>query len=487
MTKETGIRHLEKRPRRTKIVATLGPASRSPDMIGRLIDAGVDVFRLNFSHGTHEEHGPAIKHIRAAASERKKAVGILQDLQGPRIRVAELEDHQPVELIAGRRVRLTTRSIPGTAECIPTTYTALPDDVRPGDAVLLDDGRLQLSVCRVEERDVLCEVEVGGLLHEHKGINLPKTPLSAPCMTEKDREDLRFGLEAGVDFVGLSFVRQAGDIEKVRSFARRMGKEAFVIAKIERVEAIVNLEEIVQTADGVMVARGDLGVETSAAEIPVLQKRILSVTNRCARPDITATQMLETMVANPQPSRAEATDVANAVFDGTDALMLSAETAIGKYPVEAVRMMDAIASTAEAHLAEYQRPMSREPAGEPATVAEATVHAADAAAREIGASAIAVFTLSGRTAFLVSAMRPQVPILAFTPYEQTYYRLALAWGVWPFRTEFVESPEEVMTALDRNLDASGMVKSGESVVLLTGNTTHPGATNIMRIHQVRPA
>lgn len=469
--------------RRTKIVATLGPASHSPEMIGRLIDAGVDVFRLNFSHDTREGHGRTIRRIRAAATERGKPVGILQDLQGPKMRIGSLRNHEPVELLAGKTVRVTTREVEGDVDCLSTTYAALPRDVRVGDVILIDDGRLHLTVRGVEDADVICEVLVGGLAREHKGMNLPKTPLSAPCLTAKDLGDLEFGLKAGVDFIGLSFVRQAADIDAVRTEAAKLGKDVFVIAKIERVEAIANLEAIVAAADGVMVARGDLGVETSAAEVPLLQKRILAMAGRHAKPDITATQMLESMVANPQPSRAEATDVANAVFDGTDAVMLSEETAMGKYPVEAVRVMGQIALMAEQHLAEYGRSVSFETMNKPVTVAEATVHAACAAAREINAGAIAVFTLSGKTAFLVAGMRVDVPVLAFTPNEQTYYRLSLARGVTPALTEFVERPDEVIAVVDRALHDSGMVKRTEPVVLLTGMTSNPGATNIMRIYQ----
>ena len=453
-------------------------------MIRQLINAGVNVFRLNFSHGSHEAHGEAIREIRKAASESGLPIAILQDLQGPKIRTGELLNHQPVELSAGGRVRITAERAPGTAELISTTYQDLARDVRAGDTILLDDGRIQLTVRGVKAREVVAEVVVGGMLGERKGMNLPHTPLSAPCLTEKDIADLRFGVSMDVDYIGLSFVRGAGDIERVRREARAAGADVPVIAKIERVEAITHLQDIVIAADAVMVARGDLGVETSAAEIPLLQKRILAVAGRYGKPDITATQMLETMVANPQPSRAEATDVANAVFDGTDALMLSAETAIGKYPVEAVRMMAEIATRAEQHLAEYGRPMTRPPTGRPATVAEGTVHAACTAADEIGARALAVFTLSGRTAGLVAARRPKVPILAFTPHEQTYRRLALTWGISPARSELVNSPDALIATADRLLRETELVREGDLVVMLTGSTAVPGMTNIMRIHRV---
>lgn len=470
--------------RRTRIVATLGPASQSVEMIGELIDAGVNVFRLNFSHGTQPMHGEAISNIRRIAEEKGKPIAILQDLQGPKIRTGELADHQPVQLFAGQCVRITTDAVIGTSELISTTYVPLPRDVRPGDEILLDDGRIQLNVVDIGEREIATEVAIGGLLGEHKGMNLPHTPLSAPSLTEKDLDDLRFGVKAGVDYVGLSFVRQAEDIEAVRRAARAAGREVPVIAKIERTEAIRNLEEIVAASDGVMVARGDLAVETSSAEVPLLQKRILAMAGRCAKPDITATQMLETMVSNPRPSRAEATDVANAIFDGTDALMLSAETAVGKYPVAAVRTMARIALTAEAHLAEYGRPAAAPTAGSKASVAETTAHAACVAAREIGACGIALFTRSGKTAALVAALRPEVQVVAFTPYEETYRRMALAWGVQPVLTEYVENAEELEAMATRRVRESEFAREGDLIVMLTGTTALAGATNTMRILEV---
>jgi len=485
---------LQPEKRRTKIVATLGPASETPEAIRNLMDAGVDVFRLNFSHGSHETHGQAVAHIRRVASEAGRPVAILQDLQGPKIRTGELAGHAPVNLTAGDRVRITTDPVVGTAGLLSTTYAALPKDVRNGDVILLDDGRLQLRVLRAQDRDVETEVLVGGALGEHKGMNLPHTPLSAPCLTAKDRDDLNFGIRAGVDWVALSFVRRASDIEDLRREAKAAGTGVSVIAKIERVEAIRNLDEIVAATDGVMVARGDLGVETSAAEIPFLQKQILALAGRHGKPVITATQMLETMVSNPQPSRAEATDVANAVFDGTDALMLSAETAVGQYPVEAVRMMSEIALAAESHFAEYRRPnaqgrRARKAAGlaERPTVAEASVHAARVAAQELGAAAIAVFTLSGRTAFLMACRRPAAPILAFTPEEATYRRLALAWGVRPVLSEMAPQPDALAAMVERSIRAYGLLRDGELVIILVGSMTVPGATNMMKVYRVGSA
>ncbi len=475
---------MEKVTRRTKIVATLGPASA--ERIPELIEAGVDVFRLNFSHGTPEFHKQCVRIIREAAGGSGRAVGILQDLQGPKIRIGDLERNEPVSLEANRTVRITTDPATGTAERLSTTYAHLPQDVRPGDDILLDDGRIQLVAQSVEGNEVVSKVVVGGLLRPHKGINLPRTPLSAPSLTEKDYEDLRLGMEAGVDFVGLSFVRRASDIEAVREEARQCNTEGnvFVIAKIERVEAVENLDEIVHAADGIMVARGDLGVETSAAEVPLLQKRILNVAGRHAKVDITATQMLETMVRNPQPSRAEATDIANAVFDGTDAVMLSAETAIGDYPVQSVRMMSRILSEADAHFEEFARAGVRAPGDHANTVADAVVRAAHSAANEVEAKAVAVFTLSGRTAFMLSGLRPQRPMFAFTPHETTYRRLALAWGVRPILTEMLHEPGEMIALLNRAAIDGGFLSVGDRVVLVAGTQMNVGSTNIVRVHEI---
>jgi len=469
--------------RRTRIVATLGPASASPEMIGRLIEAGVDVFRLNFSHGSQKEHGERIRDIRRLAKETGRPIGILQDLQGPKMRIGELAQHKPVELKAGKRICLTTRPMAGTAECVSVTYEPLPRDVRPNDSILLDDGRLQLEVRRVEGDEVICEVVVGGELSEHKGINLPHTPLSAPCLTPKDLEDLRFGLQAGVDMIGLSFVRRASDIKKLREEIGDREGAPIIIAKIERIEAIECLQEIIEAADGVMVARGDLGVETSVAEVPLLQKRILMATGRLGKPDITATQMLETMISNPRPSRAEATDVANAVFDGTDAVMLSGETAIGRYPVEAVKVMSEIAEQAERHLTEYGS-LSRRPEEDGAMgVEQGSVLAAWRAAKEVKAAAIVVFTISGRTAFRVASRRPAVPIFALTPRDQTVRQLSLAWGVTPVKTEFAESAGEFESMAEQALTERGLSK-GNLVVMLSGSTSTRGGTNIIKIHRL---
>jgi pyruvate kinase len=452
-------------------------------MIRRLIEAGVDVFRLNFSHGSHEEHGESIRNIRRLAQEAERPIGILQDLQGPKMRIGELAEHKPVELEAGKRICLTTHPMKGTAECISVTYEPLPRDVRPNDSILLDDGRLQLEVRDVQGDEVICEIVVGGELSEHKGINLPHTPLSAPCLTPKDIEDLRFGLEAGVDMIGLSFVRRPSDIEKLREEIGDRDGSPIIIAKIERIEAIECLEEIIEAADGIMVARGDLGVETSVAEVPLLQKKILLATGRLGKPDITATQMLETMISNPRPSRAEAADVANAVFDGTDAVMLSAETAIGRYPVEAVKVMSEIALGAERHLAEYGAVMPRPAADATIGAEQGSVLAACRAADEVKAAAIVVFTISGRTAFRVASRRPAQPVYALTPRDQTLRQLSLAWGVMPIRTALADNAGAFESIAEQVLKEHGLSK-GDLVVMLSGSTTTRGGTNIIKIHRL---
>ena len=465
--------------RRTKIVATLGPAVDGAEKVRALIQAGVDAVRLNFSHGTHEEHARRIGWVRAASDR----VAVLQDLQGPRIRTGRLRGGGPVALRTGASVTLTTRRIEGTDRCVPVTYPRLPRDVHPGMTVLIADGALQLEVCRVGKQTVECRVVVGGDLGENKGLNVPEASFSIDPFTEKDRRDLEFGIAQGVDFVALSFVKEARDLVRVRRFIRQRGADIPLIAKIERREAVERIGEILDAADGIMVARGDLGIETSSADVPILQKRLIFESNRRSRLDITATQMLESMTANPRPTRAEACDVANAVFDGTDALMLSAETAAGRYPLEAVRTMAQIAERAEQELAHFGH-VSSERAAEDESVGSATARAACLAARDLGARAIAVLTESGRSAIITSQRRPQAPILAFTPHPATVRRLALAWGVSAYLCARAERLEDVVATLERRLLESGAARRGELVVLTAGSSMLPGATNTVRVLRV---
>ena len=465
--------------RRTKIVATIGPACWDEPILRDMLLAGVDVARLNFSHGSHERHLRSLNALRRLAAELGRPMAILQDLQGPKIRVGTLA-HGPVELRAGRRIAITTRPVPGDADIVSTTYRDLPRDVKPGAAVLMDDGMIRLRVVEVEDDTVICEVLVGGVLRERKGINLPDTPISAPALTAKDMADLAFGVEHEVDYIGLSFVRKAADVEQARQAVRARGKDIPLIAKIERPEALDELDAILQAADGVMVARGDLGVETSSADVPLLQKRIIRRSGEMGRPDITATEMLQSMMENPRPSRAEACDVANAVFDGTDALMLSGETAAGKYPIEAVRAMSAIAAKAETAIAGRGRPAGQ-PADAGASITHVTARAASLAAREIQARLIACLTRSGRTAVLVSQQRPLIPIVALTPEATTYRRLALPWGVTPILIEEIERPESMRRLAEEALRSRGLASPGDRVVIVTGDTVTSGATNTIRI------
>ncbi|MBI5367661.1 MAG: pyruvate kinase [Planctomycetes bacterium] len=469
--------------RRTTIVATLGPASRSPEMIARLIAAGVDVFRLNFSHGDHASHAAVFSAVRAASVAAGRAVAILQDLQGPKIRIGTLAGGGPVELVAGRPFVITARELAGDAERVSTTYAALPHDVRVGDLLLLDDGLLRVRVTGKDAGEVRCEVVVGGPLGEHKGINLPGVPLSTPSLTPKDREDVAAGLAWGVDYVALSFVRRPEDVLELKELIRRAGQSVPVIAKIEKPEAIDRLEAIVDAADALMVARGDLGVEVSVEQVPVLQKRIIAAANRRAKPVITATQMLESMVANPLPTRAEATDVANAILDGTDAVMLSGETARGKYPVETVLQMARIAEATETALYPFERPLSTTVASADPD-AEALVDAACYAGRELKPAAFAVFTQTGATACLLSQQRPAAPILAFTPDPATYRRMALYWGVTPRLVSGVSGLTGLVAEAERTALALGWARPGDRLTVIGGATGPAETSTLLKLHRI---
>jgi pyruvate kinase len=405
-------------PRRTKIVATIGPASTARDVLTRLLDAGMDVARLNFSHGTHEEHAQRITLLREIGRTFEHPLAIIQDLQGPKIRTGALQNGAPVQLRAGERFDITTREVSGTAARVSTTYAALPHDVRRGDRILLSDGLIELRVLDSADDVVRTEVVFGGELREHQGINLPGVQVSAPALTPKDAADLDFGLQQGVDYVAVSFVRRAGDIEQVKQRIAASGKPTPIIAKIEKPEALDDLPAILEAADSIMVARGDLGVEMPAEQVPVVQKQLIEAANAVGVPVITATQMLDSMIRNPRPTRAEASDVANAIIDGTDAVMLSGETATGLYPVEAVQTMVRIAEVAEAsgrHGDIHAVPPKS--TTRPGSVGSAISAAACAIVQTVPVRAIIAFTISGNTARLVARLRPTVPILALTPSE----------------------------------------------------------------------
>jgi pyruvate kinase len=457
--------------RKAKIVATIGPASESEEVLEKLILAGMNVARLNFSHGTHQDHAERIARIRRVSEKLSMPVGILQDLQGPKIRVGELPE--PIQLSEGEEIILYTT---GTAKpenghkTIPVDFRQLFDSVRTSDRLLLDDGRLALEVLSVKDHNALiAKVLVGGLLSSHKGINLPGVRLRIAGFTEKDEADLAFGIAQGVDAVAISFVRTADDVKKVQYAMERFsnGKRLpLLIAKLEKPEALENLEAILEIVDGVMVARGDLGVELPPERVPVQQKHIIRVANRCAKLVITATQMLESMITNPLPTRAEASDVANAVFDGTDAVMLSAETAAGKYPVESVQMMNRIVCEAETHYLEWG--MEQNVQGFEHSDAASMARAAQVLANDKNVTAVACFTMQGETAWLMSKIRPRVPIMAFTPERMTYTRLAFLWGARPQLVPFVNSLEEMIDHVDRALMNSEVVQLGDQVILVCG-------------------
>jgi pyruvate kinase len=470
--------------RRTKIVATIGPASRERKVLESLAQAGVDVVRLNFSHGEHAQHLQVMDITREIAAHLGRPIAFLQDLSGPKIRTGRLKDDKPVELRRGERVTITTdESIEGTEKLISTTYDPLPRDVSPGDRILLDDGNLELRVVRVSLTDVECEVVDGGWLKSKKGMNLPGVKLSTPALTEKDRRDLAFGVKNGVDYVALSFVRQAADVTECKALIKSLGGTCPVIAKIEKREAIDDLTAILEATDGVMVARGDLGVELSTEEVPTLQKRIIERANAAGKVVITATQMLESMVDNPRPTRAEASDVANAILDGTDGIMLSAETASGKYPVEAVATMARIALYTEDNYGAFRTP-TRVSIPTASVVANALARVARTVAEELGCKLIIAFTESGTTAHLLSTYRPRAPIAAVTSNPDTYRRLGLWWGVVPVKSEFVETTDEMIVKGEALLKAQGLIAKGDTVLMLAGQSHTAGATNMLRVHTI---
>ncbi|MGH9715222.1 MAG: pyruvate kinase [Candidatus Acidiferrales bacterium] len=467
--------------RRAKIVCTLGPATSSKRMIERLMRAGMDVARLNFSHGTHSEHARRMTLIRRASAKFQKPIGILADLQGPKIRTGELEGGAAVRLRSGQAFVITTRKVTGTPDQVSTTFRPLPGSVHSGDRILLSDGEIALRVVAVRGRDVKCHVENGGLLKEHQGINLPGVKLEVPSLTAKDRKDLRFALELGADFIALSFVRTAADVRAAKAAIARAGKNTPVIAKIEKPEAIEHLDEILRTADGVMVARGDLGVEMSPEKVPVAQKEIISRARNALKPVITATQMLDSMEKSPRPTRAEASDVANAVFDGSDALMLSGETAVGDFPIESVAMMDRIIREAESSVTQLPRPARFGELRIGEVVAEAICHAAE----ELRMSTVAVFTESGFSGRLVSKYRPRAPIVGFSPNQETRRRLTLYWGVFPRRIHRIRAIDELAEIAEARLREERIVKRGDIVGVVAGTPLGArGTTNMMRLIKV---
>src|SRR5579871_2652170 len=467
--------------RRAKIVATLGPASNTEPVFRELVRAGIDVVRLNFSHGTYEEKQALIEMIRKVSREERKPLCILADLQGPKIRTSKLKDHQPVLLKAGGQLTITPRDVPGTASLVGTTFKTLAENVEQGSRILLSDGLIELRVRDINDADVVCDIINGGLLGENKGINLPGIPVRVPSLTDKDAADLEFALKSGVDAVAVSFVRTAEDVRLVRNRVSAYGCETWIIAKLEKPQAIEHLDTILQAADGIMVARGDLGVEVPPEQVPAYQKHIIRRAAEYRKPVITATQMLESMIENPRPTRAEVSDVANAVYDGTDAVMLSGESAVGRYPVEAVAMMGRIVYEAERHIKErnFSEPQIRATHLSIAeTICEATAHAAD----DLDLRGIALFTESGATARQLSKYHPSVPIYALSPVEVTIHRLNLLWGTIPIRCPKVNTTEALVELAENLLEQYGYVRSREVIAIVAGTRTKSGSTNFLRLH-----
>ncbi len=471
--------------RHTKIVATVGPSCESEEMLAALMAAGTDVFRLNFSHGDQAQKREIIRRIRKVSADMKRAVAILGDLQGPKIRVGLL-DGGSMELVAGQRVAISPTPKPDRSDLIPTTYRNLPQDVQPGDQILLDDGLLELKVLQTVDDEVRCEVVIGGLLKNNKGINLPGVAVSAPALTDKDNDDLGFCIREEVDYLALSFVRTASDVADLKRQLFANGSPIRVIAKIEKPEAVEHFDAILAESDGIMVARGDLGVEIPPEQVPLIQKRIIRACNAAGKPVITATQMLESMIGNPRPTRAETSDVANAILDGTDAIMLSGETAAGRYPVEAVRMMVRVAADIESdpqlwpqtfeHLAET---------GSYRWLPEAIGQAACRVAEMVGAAAILAFTQTGSTAALVAKYRPKLPVFAVTPTQSVRRRMALYRSVRSLRVDIEGDTEAQIRSVELTVLDAGVLQRGDVVVITMGSpVSDAGTTNLMKVHRL---
>ena len=472
----------EAKRRKTKIVCTIGPASESPQIIEALITSGMNVARLNFSHGTREDHLRKIVAIRHIAERLKQPVAILQDLAGPKIRIGEMIKGG-VELRRGAKFILTNRKIMGDEKGASVTYSSLPNEVKPGDRIFLSDGTIELQALKSDGQDIQCDVVVGGVLTSHKGINLPTGTILALPFTEKDREDLLFGIQHGVDLIGLSYVKESGDIEAVKKFLKKESANISVIAKIERKEALEKIDEILLASDGIMVARGDLGVETPLEKIPNVQKMLIRKANALGKPVITATQMLRSMVDHNLPTRAEVTDVVNAIYDGTDAIMLSEETASGRFPVEAVQMMAKVAQAAEEEFP-FEQFLKRDMEGN-TEIPQAISHAASFLAEKVGAAVIVVPTESGSTARWVSRLRPRQPILALSRHLSTVRSLNLCWGVHPFLVPEWKDTDDMLERSKKIPKELGMALTGEKIVIIAGvPISIPGTTNLIKVEIV---
>ena len=469
--------------RRAKIVCTLGPAVESPEKVKELIAAGMNMARLNLSHGSYEEHQGRLDRVRAAAKEAGKAVAVLVDLQGPKIRLARFENG-PHELSRGDIFTITTDEVAGTKERVGTTYKGLPGDCKAGDRILIDDGRVTVEVLEVKGKDVITKCTQPGFVSNNKGINLPGVAVSVPAMSEKDEDDLRWGLRAGADFIALSVVRNAADVKVVHAIMEEVGIRVPVIAKIEKPQAVANLEEIIAAFDGIMVARGDLGVELPIEDVPMVQKRCIELSRDAAKPVIVATQMLDSMMSNSSPTRAEATDCANAVLDGADALMLSGETAVGEFAIQAVQTMARIIERTEELGLDRIRPLTKNPRTKGGAITKAAAEVGEI----LGAKFLVTFTQSGDSARRISRLRSSIPIIAITPDVGTYNRLALTWGIESLIISMVKHTDEMVLQADKILIDGKRAEIGEPVVIVAGSPPGiPGSTNAMRVHIVGDA
>ena len=467
--------------RKTKIVCTIGPASRGYDVIEKLIRMGMNVARLNFSHGSYKEHLQVIENIRQASLKIGQPIAILQDLGGPKIRIGKIIK-EPIFLKEGSSFILTNRKVAGDEQEVSLIFSSLPQKVKKGDCIFLADGTLELKVKEFTSTDIICRVVRGGKLTSHQGVNIPNLSIDIPSLTEKDYQDILFGIKNKVDFIGLSFIRRAEDVLKVRKILKEnKAEEISLIAKIEKKEAVDNLKEIIEASDGIMVARGDLGVEIPLENVPLVQKNIIKKCNFVGKPVITATQMLVSMMSNPRPSRAEVTDVANAILDGTDAIMLSEETAIGNFPLEAVETMNRIAISAEGAI-DYEKILSERSISVKPTNADAISHATCQVALDLKVKAIVTFTFSGSTARMVSRYRPPVPIIAASTQDSTVKKLTLSWGVYPFKTEELADTDDMITRSRKVVLETGLVRPGEKIVVTAGIPFRvPGSTNLLKV------
>jgi len=470
--------------RRAKIVGTLGPASSTPEIFRELVRAGLDVARLNFSHGSHEQKAELIRMERMVSEEFGKPICILADLQGPKIRTGRLKDGKPVQLVAGERLTITPHDIEGTAERVGTVFTTLAENLEPGSRILLSDGLIELRVLEIQGEDTVCEIVNGGMLGEKKGINLPGIAVNVPSLTEKDEIDLEFAVAQGVDTIAVSFVRTADDVRHVKQRLAALNSDAWIIAKLEKPQAIEHLDSILEVADAIMVARGDLGVEVPPEKVPAIQKHIIRRAADFRKPVITATQMLESMVENPRPTRAEASDVANAIYDGSDSVMLSAESASGRYPVASVAMMATIVMETELQIRMDPPPRAQRARGMRLSIGETICECMAHSTQDLDLAAIAIFTESGATARLLSKYRPEPAIYALSPYQAVVNRAVLLWGTYPMLCERQHDTDSLVRAAERILEQHAGVERRQIVGIVAGTQTRTGATNFMRLHMM---